>query len=181
MGRCYDHHVHELVEVGVENFRSMASFSYNRKITPKTGSKPLIVFIGEGFETVEELKHLKEVLLDLLRGEGVPHPTHCAVRLKKSGTTFPRIELVEVGGIVSPTKPWRKRLRRPEKTKKKVKNVKGDALLGTLGRIYIPDHKVGDTALPNKTKGVKRERREAKVKDGAAGEHTSKKQKQDAE
>ncbi|KAL9274563.1 Ribosome production factor 2-like protein [Drosera capensis] len=212
IGRCYDHHIYDLVEVGVENFRSMASFSYNRKIAPKAGSKPLIAFIGEGFETVEELKHLKEVLLDLLRGEEVENLnlagldriyvctalpsnrvflTHCAVRLKKSGTTIPRIELVEVGPSMDlvvrrhrlPNEAVEKAAKKKaaEKTKKKVKNVKGDALLGTLGRIYIPDQKVGDAALPHKAKGVKRERREAKIKDGAAREHISKKQKQDAD
>ena len=69
IGRTYDHHVYDLVEVGVENFKPMEAFTYDKKITPLMGSKPLICFVGEGFETVEELKHLKEVLLDLLRGE----------------------------------------------------------------------------------------------------------------
>jgi len=69
IGRFYDHHIYDLVEVGVENFKSLQSFSYHRKIAPKMGSKPFIAFVGEGFESVEELKHLKEVLLDLLRGE----------------------------------------------------------------------------------------------------------------
>lgn len=69
IGRTYDHHIYDLVEVGAENFKPMESFSYDKKLAPKEGSKPFIVFIGEGFEAVEELKHLKEVLLDLLRGE----------------------------------------------------------------------------------------------------------------
>ena len=69
IGRTYDHHIYDLVEVGVENFKPMESFSYDKKLAPKEGSKPFIVFIGEGFESVDELKHLKEVLLDLLRGE----------------------------------------------------------------------------------------------------------------
>jgi ribosome production factor 2 len=38
-------------------------------LTPKIGSKPFFAFIGEEFETVDELKHLKEVLLDIFRGE----------------------------------------------------------------------------------------------------------------
>ena len=38
---------------------------------------------------------------------------------------------------------------------------------------------IGDMALPNKAKGVKRERREAKKKD--ANEHASKKQKEESE
>lgn len=69
IGRTYDHHIYDLVEVGVENFKSMESFSYEKKLAPHIGSKPFFAFIGEGFESVEELKHLKEVLLDLFRGE----------------------------------------------------------------------------------------------------------------
>jgi len=65
----YDHHVYDLVEVGVENFKPLESFVYDKKIAPKAGTKPLFAFIGEGFENVEELKHLKEVLLDIFRGE----------------------------------------------------------------------------------------------------------------
>lgn len=57
------------MEVGVENFKPMESFTYDKKLAPRIGSKPMIAFVGEGFENVEELKHLKEVLLDLLRGE----------------------------------------------------------------------------------------------------------------
>ena len=41
----------------------------DKKLAPKLGSKPFFAFIGEHFESVEELKHLKEVLLDLFRGE----------------------------------------------------------------------------------------------------------------
>ena len=65
----FDHHIYDLVEVGVDNFRPMESFEYDKKLTPRIGSKPFFAFVGEGFESVEELKHLKEVLLDLFRGE----------------------------------------------------------------------------------------------------------------
>lgn len=47
----------------------MESFKYDKKVAPQTGSKPFFAFIGEGFESVDELKHLKEILLDLFRGE----------------------------------------------------------------------------------------------------------------
>lgn len=57
------------MEVGVENYKRMESFTYDKKLAPRVGSKPFICFIGEGFENAGELKHLKEVLLDLLRGE----------------------------------------------------------------------------------------------------------------
>ncbi|KAL2323133.1 hypothetical protein Fmac_027512 [Flemingia macrophylla] len=210
LGRTYDHHIYDLVEVGVENFKPMEFFSYDKKLAPMEGSKPFIVFIGEGFEAVEELKHLKEVLLDLLRGEvaenlnlaGVDRAyvcaavspnrvlfTHCALRLKKSGTIVPRMELVEVGPsmdfVVRRHRPPNESLRKEamktsrEKPKKKEKNVKKDELQGKIGNIYIPDQKIGEMAIPNKSKGVKRERREAKRKHGS-DENASKRKKEDS-
>ncbi|OIV90362.1 hypothetical protein TanjilG_19771 [Lupinus angustifolius] len=209
IGRTYDHHIYDLVEVGVENFKPMESFTYDKKITPKEGSKPLIAFIGEGFENVEELKHLKEVLLDLLRGEVVENLnlagvdrayvcsavspnrvffTHCALRLKKSGTIVPRMELVEIGPSMDlvirrhrlPNDGLRKEAMKTsrEKPKKKEKNVKKDVLQGKIGNIYVPDQKIGEMALPNKSKGVKRERREAKRKNH--GDEHAKRRKEDA-
>ncbi|KAK9757755.1 hypothetical protein RND81_01G184000 [Saponaria officinalis] len=209
MGRFYDHHIYDMVEVGVENFKSLQSFSYNKKFAPKMGSKPLIAFMGEGFES-NELKHLKEVLLDLLRGEVVDKLniagvdriyvctavsdnkvflTHCGLRLKKSGTTVPKIELIEVGPSMDlvvrrhrlPNEGLRKEAMKsaPDRTKKKLKNVKGDPILGKTGRIYIPDQKVGEKALPYKAKGMKRERRESKMSKNV-DEQASKKQKADS-
>ena len=69
LGRIYDHHIYDHVEVGIDNNKSMESYVYDKKLAPKLGSKPFFAFIGEHFESVEELKHLKEVLLDLFRGE----------------------------------------------------------------------------------------------------------------
>ncbi|KAL3523134.1 hypothetical protein ACH5RR_015968 [Cinchona calisaya] len=209
IGRTYDHHIYDLVEVGVENFKSMESCSYEKKLAPHTGSKPFFAFIGEGFESVEELKHLKEVLLDLFRGEVVTNLnlagldrvymcttvsknkvffTQCAIQLKKSGTTVPRIELAEVGPsmdfLVRRHRQPDDRLKKeamkssPDSTKKKEKNVSRDPIEGKVGKIYIPDQKVGSVSLPNKAKGVKRERREAKMKNDA-GEPAEKKQKED--
>ncbi|KAK6941761.1 Brix domain [Dillenia turbinata] len=207
IGRTYDHHIYDLVEVGVENFKSLESFTYDKKLAPHAGSKPFIAFIGEGFENVEELKHLKEMLLELLRGEvvenlylaGVDHAyvctavssnrvffTHCALRLKKSGSIVPRTELVEVGPSMDlvvrrhrlPNDGLRKIAMKTAKdqVKKKEKNVSKDVVEGKVGKIYIPEQKVGATALPNRAKGVKRERREAKVKN-SGNDSASKKPK----
>ncbi|KAG5230263.1 hypothetical protein OIU78_030017 [Salix suchowensis] len=210
IGRTYDHHIYDLIEVGVENFKRMDSFTYDKKLAPQAGSKPFIVFSGEAFESVDELKHLKEVLLELLRGEVVDNLnlaglgrvyvctaissnrvflTHCALRLKKSGTTVPRIELVEIGPSMDfvvrrhrlPNESLRKEAMKTakDKTHKKIKNVSKDALQGKLGKIYVPDQKLGEMVLPNKSKGVKRERREAKKKN-STNEPASKKQKEDS-
>lgn len=210
IGRTYDHHIYDLIEVGVENFKRMDSFTYDKKLAPQAGSKPFIVFSGEAFESVDELKHLKEVLLELLRGQVVDNLnlaglgrvyvctaissnrvflTHCAMRLKKSGTIVPRIELVEIGPSMDfvvrrhrlPNESLKKEAMKTAKDKlhKKIKNVSKDALQGKLGKIYVPDQKVGEMVLPNKAKGVKRERREAKVKN-SNNERASKKQKEDS-
>ncbi|GAV80038.1 Brix domain-containing protein [Cephalotus follicularis] len=211
IGRTYDHHIYDLVEVGIENYKPMDLFKYDKKLAPQVGSKPFIVFVGEGFENVEELKHLKEVLLDLLRGEVVERLslvgldrayvctatssnrvflTHCALRLKKSGTVVPRMELVEVGPSMDlvvrrhrlPNDGLKKESMKTsiDKPKKKEKNVSKDAVQGKIGKIYIPDQKVGEIPLPNKAKGVKRERREAKNMKKNANGPASKKQKEDS-
>ncbi|THU67200.1 hypothetical protein C4D60_Mb05t22140 [Musa balbisiana] len=49
-----------------------------------------------------------------------------------------------------------------EHPKKKIKNVSSDVLQGKIGKIYIPDQKVGGITLSSDVKGLKRERREAK-------------------
>lgn len=210
IGRTYDHHIYDLVEVGVENFKPMESFKYDKKLAPLIGSKPMIAFVGEGFENVEELKHFKEVLLDLLRGEVVENLnlvgldrvyvctaissnrvflSHCGLRLKKSGTKVPRMELVEVGPSMDlvvrrhrlPNDSLKKAAMKTarDQPKKKVKNVGDDAVEGKIGKIYIPDQKVGEMAVIDKSKGVKRERREAKLKKCDHG-RVSKKQKEDS-
>ncbi|KAJ6294183.1 hypothetical protein OIU76_022298 [Salix suchowensis] len=215
IGRTYDHHIYDLIEVGVENFKRMDSFTYDKKLAPQAGSKPFIVFSGEAFESVDELKHLKEVLLELLRGEVVDNLnlaglgrvyvctaissnrvflTHCALRLKKSGTTVPRIELVEIGPSMDfvvrrhrlPNESLRKDAMKTakDKTHKKFSACRLKMLVkmlykGKLGKIYVPDQKLGEMVLPNKSKGVKRERREAKKKN-STNEPASKKQKEDS-
>lgn len=195
LGRMYDHHVYDLVEVGVENFKSLESFVYDKKIAPRAATKPFFAFIGEGFESVEELKHLKEVLLDLFRGEAVENinlsgidrvfvctaissttvfMTHCALRLKRSGTAIPRMELVEVGPSMDlvvrrhrlPNESLKKEAMKTasQQPKKKIKNVHRDVVQGKIGKVYMPDQQVGDMTLTSNIKGLKRERRESKTK-----------------
>ncbi|XP_071738234.1 ribosome production factor 2 homolog [Rutidosis leptorrhynchoides] len=209
IGRTYDHHIYDLVEVGVENFKSMASFSYDKKLAPLIGSKPFFAFMGEEFENVIELKHLKEVLLDLFRGQVVKSLnlagldrvyvctalssnrvffTQCALRLKKSGTVVPKMELIEVGPSMDlvfrrhrlPDEGLKKEAMKiaPELIKKKEKNVSKDPIEGKIGKVYVPDQQIGSASLPFKVKGAKRERREAKA-NAEGNKHAEKKQKRD--
>ncbi|KAJ7552292.1 hypothetical protein O6H91_06G049000 [Diphasiastrum complanatum] len=93
---------------------------------------------------------------------------HCGIRLMKSGSKVPAIELVEVGPSLDltirrnrlPSGDLKKEpMKTPSKTtKKKVKNVSGDSFAGKVGRIYVPRQEVEGMAL-TKMKGLKRERR----------------------
>jgi len=190
LGRMFDYHVYDMIEVGVERYKSLESLGGGKKASPQPGSKPCFAFIGEAFEARPEFRHLKELLVDLFRGEVVETLNlqgldrvflctaagdkvlfrHCAIRLKKSGSKVPRIELVEVGPSMDmvirrhrePSDNLKKEAMRimPKTSKKKVKNVSGDPLVGKVGRIYMPKQDVGEMALA-KMKGLKRERREA--------------------
>ncbi|CAM6086697.1 unnamed protein product [Calypogeia fissa] len=189
VGRMFDHHVYDMIELGVEKFKSIDSLGGGRKSAPQSGSKPCFVFIGEAFDTKPEFQHLRELLLDFFRGEVVEtfnvdgldrvfvcaavgekvYLRHCGVEYKKSAGSGPRISLVEVGPSMDltirrhrePSDDLRKAATKTvsKTTKKKVKNVKGDSLAGKVGRIYMPKQEVGGMALA-KMKGLKRERRE---------------------
>eukprot|EP00850_Spirogloea_muscicola_P009443 SM000053S17400 [mRNA] locus=s53:123370:125639:- [translate_table: standard] len=190
LGRMFDHHIYDLVELGVDRYRSIAEFRGGGKHAPQEGSKPCFVFVGDEFETKPEYRQLKSILLDFFRGEdaegfnlagldrvficiaaaGKVWLRHCGIRLKKSGTTVPRLELVEVGPFLDlslrRTREAGEELQKEahrtvtKTTKKKIKNVSTDSLAGKIGRIYMPKQEVREIAL-NKMKGLKRQKREA--------------------
>lgn len=101
-----------------------------------------------------------------------------SVKLKKSGTKVPRVELTEMGPHMDlemrrSLKPAvdleKEACTQPKVAPKKQKNVGGDTLDGKVGRIYMPKQDVESMAL-NKMKGLKRERRENKAAAGKEGE-----------
>lgn len=67
----YDHHVLDMIELGVDKYQSIAQLGGGRKAAPQEGSKPCFAFLGDAFESKPELAHLKEMLLDFFRGEEV--------------------------------------------------------------------------------------------------------------
>jgi ribosome production factor 2 len=190
LGRMFDHKVFDMMEVGIENFKSIEALGGGKKAAPQAGSKPCFAFIGEKFESDPKFRHFKELIVDFMRGEVVETINlqgldkvficfavgekvvfkHCAVRFKRSGTKVPRVELIEAGPCMDmvlrrnrePSDGLRKEAMRlaPKSTKKKIKNVSTDSLAGKVGRMYVPSQDVGEMAL-SKMKGLKRERRDA--------------------
>jgi ribosome production factor 2 len=151
LGRTFDANILDMQEFSVSNYKSSGAAEFKGKDLPRLGSKPLVIFQGSAFDHDADLRRCKNLLLDFFRGPspaevalqavdhvisftvldpppGVQQETktilmrHHLVRLKKSGTKLPRVELEEV----------------PKEAKtKKVKNVTTDKLGNTKGRIHI--------------------------------------------
>ncbi|XP_022252018.1 ribosome production factor 2 homolog isoform X2 [Limulus polyphemus] len=164
IGRMYDYHVLDMLELGVESFQPLAEFE-GPKIP--VGTKPVLLFAGETFETEPDYQRLKNLFLDFFRGQeisrvrlqGLEHVIifiavedmiywrNYRILMKKSGTKIPRIELVEMGPrmnlSVRRTKlasedMFKLAKKQPSVLKpKKKKNVKQTALGSTVGRIHM--------------------------------------------
>merc|ERR1712168_991280 len=61
LGRMFNHHLLDMIELGVETYVGLEDFS-NAKIP--TGTKPCMVFCGTQFEDVDDFKQLKNLLID---------------------------------------------------------------------------------------------------------------------
>ncbi|KAK2143910.1 hypothetical protein LSH36_800g00039 [Paralvinella palmiformis] len=182
IGRLFDYHILDMIELGVEKFKSLSSFQ-----TAKCpfGTKPCLVFTGEDFELNSEHQRLKNLLLDFFSGpktkqvrlSGLEHIWHFTaaegkifwrsyrILMKKSGSRIPRIELEEIGPsldlVIRRTKLasddlYKRSRKQPKQAKpKKVKNVSMDAFGTKLGRIHMTKQNL-DSLQTRKMKGLKR-------------------------
>ncbi|XP_078617713.1 ribosome production factor 2 homolog [Branchiostoma floridae x Branchiostoma japonicum] len=183
LGRLYDHHVLDMVELGVTHFRSMQDFP-TEKIA--MGTKPCLVFEGEAFEQDHEHRRLKNMLIDFFRGvkannvrlQGLEHVLQFTaldgkvmvrsykVLLKKSGSRTPRVELSEIGPALdlevrrtrlASDDLYKKACKKPKKGKpKKVKNVKTDVFGAKMGRVHM-ERQDFSKLQTRKMKGLKRQ------------------------
>lgn len=121
LGRCFNWQVLDMFELFVnpDTFKSMQDI--RKEVQPTRGaalgSKPLILFNGEAFETKKDYIKLKNFFIDFFRGIvtdeinliGIDHVImfsshneeifmrHYSVTLKKSGTKIPNLGLEEIG------------------------------------------------------------------------------------
>ncbi|PNJ39090.1 RPF2 isoform 3, partial [Pongo abelii] len=114
IGRMYDYHVLDMIELGIENFVSLKDIKNSK--CPE-GTKPMLIFAGDDFDVTEDYRRLKSLLIDFFRGPtvsnirlaGLEYVLHFTalngkiyfrsykLLLKKSGCRTPRIELEEMG------------------------------------------------------------------------------------
>jgi len=205
VGRFFDYHLFDMVELLVRNYKPMDSFGSvgNGAVL---GSKPCMVFLGDRFETEPALRMAKNVLMDIFRGKpatrinlkGVDRVIictaleeavmfrQCVIRYKKSGTRLPKVELEEmgpsfdfvVGRHQEPPPDVKKQAYAKAKIGKKVKNVEHDSLEGKVGRIYVEKQTGLEELAMMKMKGLKRERRQA-AEEREAAKKAPKKSKTD--
>jgi ribosome production factor 2 len=205
LGRFFDYQILDLIELGVENFKSIQQFEGNASCA--VGFKPCFVFRGPEFEQKEEFKKFANLLLDFYRGEvveqislvGLDHVFVCTaldgkiyfrhynIKLKKSGANLPRVELEEIGPsmdlVIRRTRfanpdLMKEALRQPKQLrKKKVKNVT-QSIIGTVINVHKEKQDLNQMQT-RKMKGLKRKRGE-NTKEEASPEHSSTTQDDDA-
>ena len=180
MGRIFDEHILDMFEFGVENIKLLSDFK-NSKIS--LGVKPVLMFAGEAFETQHEYIRMKNFFMDFFSGvktegirlsglenvisfvviEGKIFFRHYKIKLMKSGTRTPRVELEEIGprfdlvlrrNQVASEDLFKKSLKQPYQLKpKKDKNMSQSDLGTTFGRIHMERQ---DFTKLNVKRGLKR-------------------------
>jgi len=182
LGRMFDHHLLDMFELGIEDFKGLADFQ-NAKIS--TGTKPCMVFCGTAFEDENEFIRLKNLFIDFFRGveaedirlQGFEHALlftafegkiffrSYRILMKKSGTRVPRIEVEEIGPSMTLTMRrnrmgsddlFKTACKQPKQLKpKKVKNISKDVFGSKLGRIHMEKQDLGNLQT-RKMKGLKK-------------------------
>jgi ribosome production factor 2 len=187
-GRLFDYQLLDMVEIGFSNLRSLQS-STGKK--PAIGSAPCMIFKGDKFELREDHKALKSILLDFFRGQeremvdlasldhvifvtaspttDTIHFRHYSIKLKKSGTKLPRVELDDIGPSFDFTirrakyaapDMAKQALQQPkELNPSKVKNMRSNMFGQKIGTVHM--HRQDFQKLQvKKTKALKRTRTE---------------------
>jgi len=183
IGRMFDSQVLDMVEFGIEKFKSLEDFKI-----PKfaVGSKPCLIFSGEPFlSETSDFFRIKNLLVDFFHGEEITnirlegiehvlsfvavenrvHMRGYKIILKKSGEKTPYVELEEMGPALdlvlrrvklASTDLFKSACKRPKELKpKKVKNMSKDAFGSQLAQVHIPRQDLSKLTT-RKMKGLKK-------------------------
>ncbi|CAF89844.1 unnamed protein product, partial [Tetraodon nigroviridis] len=171
LGRLFDFHVLDMIELGVEKFASLSDIKTSK--CPE-GTKPMLLFAGEAFDTDGEHRRLKSLLIDFFRG-----PTVSAVRLaglehvlhftSLDGKIYMRSYREEIGPSLdlvlrrthlASDDLYKLAHRRPKALKaKKKKNISHDAFGSTFGRVHMQKQDLSKLRT-RKMKGLRKRRAE---------------------
>ncbi|XP_016917912.2 ribosome production factor 2 homolog isoform X2 [Apis cerana] len=179
MGRMYEHTLLDMVEFGIENYKSLKDFKIS-KISQ--GIKPLLVFNGELFENNHEYSKIKNLFVDMfqrepvekIRLQGLEHVLSFTIIENKiflRSYSIPRIELEEIGPRanlicrrikLASEDLFKEACKKPKELKiKKKKNISIDNFGTTFGRIHIGVQNI-NSIQTRKMKGLKKTMAEKK-------------------
>ncbi|VDM95323.1 unnamed protein product [Thelazia callipaeda] len=164
MGRMYDYHVLDMVELQIKSFVKSADFDSAKVFV---GCKPCIVLQGTEFETNEVLKRVGNLMVDWFRGavvenirlqglelvisltylDGQIYLRVYRTCLKKSTGKTPRVELVEIGPRIdfsihrnkfASDSLFREALKQPKQLlASRRKNTSTDVFGSQLARVHV--------------------------------------------
>ncbi|XP_040017417.1 ribosome production factor 2 homolog [Gasterosteus aculeatus] len=190
-GRLFDFHVLDMIELGIEKYISLSDIKSSK--CPE-GTKPMLVFAGDAFDTDNEYRRLKSLFIDFFRGPavsavrlaGLEHVLHFTALegkiymrsyrslLKKSGCRTPRIELEEIGPSfdlvlrrthLASDDLFKFSHRRPKALKvRKKKNISRDAFGTKFGRVHMQKQDLSKLQT-RKMKGLRKRRGAAVAED----------------
>uniref|UniRef100_A0A6B2LAR3 Ribosome production factor 2 homolog n=1 Tax=Arcella intermedia TaxID=1963864 RepID=A0A6B2LAR3_9EUKA len=166
LGRLFDFHLLDMVELGVKHFKAVSSF--NSAGLPFFGSKPCFVISGPEFLNDSKYMLIANMFVDFFRGKivesinlkGLDHVIalsvdkdgailfrHYAITMKKSDTKVPTVELDEIGPALDllvrrqqfgAEALRNEALRVPKELKpKKVKNVSTNPFHDKVGTVHV--------------------------------------------
>lgn len=164
LGRTYDGHILDMIEFGVDEQICIQEILGEKK---GVGSKPLLVFQGDQWENDTTYKNIKNLLIDIFRGDniekisltGVDHVVSCScvdgkifvrtytLGFSKSNSKTPDVSLNAMGPFLDLTvrrtqlpapDTWKDAVRIDKSQKsKKVKNVSSSSIGDKVGRIHM--------------------------------------------
>jgi len=197
IGRMFEHHLLDMLEVGITNYRSTMSLAGDK--LPLLGSKPCFCVIGPEFNTDSIYEMAANLIVDFFRGRivdniclaGLDHVItlsvgpngailfrHYGIHMRKSGSRVPKVELEEVGPSIDfvlrrhqfAEESLRKQalLRPKELNPKRQKNTSTNELKATMANIHLPKQNI-DQIEKNaiKPKALKRPTKKRKRTEGS--------------
>jgi len=172
IGRLFNYHILDMFEFGVSDFKSITHF--RPTVNPMLGSKPCFSVIGSLFQTDSRYQTAANLLVDFFRGKIVKDINlqgldrvitlavgdapdtisfrHYAIKLLKSGSHVPTVDLEEVGPSFTltmrrtrfaSTDLRKASLKQPKEAKaKKQKNVSTNAMHDKVANVHIANQHI---------------------------------------
>jgi len=199
IGRMFNYHVLDMVELEIFQFNSLQNFKNQKNAI---GSKTCFIITGPEFDNDDTFKMIGNMFVDFFRGEvvsainlmGLDHVIglssngknsfyfrHYGIKLKKSGSKTPNVELEEIGPSFEfkirrskfADNEARKKTFPPKKGKKK--NLGTNVFKEHVAKIHIGKQNIDDlTKTVKKPKALKNKRKREDFEVGVDEDNESK-------